>query len=215
MELKSKTLFKEVRSVFIFSEMHALIARLSVLYEDLRIEMFGVIEESIPALDYTDEKYRKNYFLRRSIATLIEVAEAFRMLNACSDFERIKAEFDKTSLIRWKRALWFFDKFEPFLKKVRNDIGGHFGHPAARYAIQNMGSSVVGKIEIATEKSLTGVKLHFAGEIAVYAMVRHKGDKSPEDFVRYLIRIISIGYRQAFLSIDSINAYYLWPKFGG
>jgi len=214
MPLKSKSLFKELRRVFVFSEMHALIARLAVLYEDLRIETFGIVAESLPKLDYTDSKYRSNYFLRRSIATLIEIAEAFRMLDENPDFQRVKAKFDHQHTIRWKRAVWFFKRFEPVLEKVRNDIGGHFGHAAARYALENMDSSVVGQIELSNESpSKVGVKLHFAGDIAVTAMLRHKGNESSLEFATKIIRIVAIGYSQAIMGIDAINAYYLWDRF--
>ena len=216
MAVKSKTLFKEIRRVFFFSEMHALIARLSVLYEDLRIETFGIIEEELPRLDYTDKSYRKNYFLRRSVGTLIEVAEAIRMLDQNPDFQLVKASFDDRHRIRWNRAIRFFKRFQPLLQLVRNDIGGHFGHAAARYAIQNMESSVVGRIEIAREApNRAGVKLHFAGEIVVNAMLRHRRSDAPEVYVSRLYRIIALGYGQAIKSIDSINAYYLWNRFRG
>lgn len=39
-------------------------ARLAVLYEDLRIEVMACAQDSIPALDTTDERYRRNYFLK-------------------------------------------------------------------------------------------------------------------------------------------------------
>src|SRR6266403_4288058 len=120
MPLKSKSLFKETRRVFPFSEMHALIARLAVLYEDLRIETFGIVaaKDSLGMLDYTDSKYRVNYFLRRSIATLIEIAEAIRMLNEDPDFQNVKIGFDERNTIRWKRAVRFFNRFEPILERV-------------------------------------------------------------------------------------------------
>ncbi|HKB65767.1 MAG TPA: hypothetical protein VKC61_07900 [Pyrinomonadaceae bacterium] len=216
MALKSKTVFREIRRVFIFSEMNALIARLAVLYEDLRIETFGIIAESLAELDYTDEKYRKNYFMRRSVATLVEVAEAFRMLDEDPDFQRVKDNFDEKHLIRWKRSLRFFKRFEPILRRVRNDIGGHFGHEAARYAIKNINLSTCGKIELSNEgPSRVGVKLHFAGEIATYALVRHRGAVSDDVYAKYLIRIIALGYKQAIRSIDTINAFYLWNRFVG
>lgn len=196
--------------------MHALIARLAVLYEDLKIETFGIVAhaDSLGKLDYTDHEYRSNYFLRRSIATLIEVAESLRMLNDNADFQLVKAKFDKQHTIRWKRAIRFFKRFEPILKRVRNDIGGHFGHAAARYAIDNMESSTVGVIELSNEgPSKVGVKLHFAGDIAVTAMLRHRGNESPKEFATKLIRVVAVGYGQAIMAIDSINAFYLWDRF--
>lgn len=218
MPLKSKTMFKELRRVFVFSEMNALIARLAVLYEDLRIEAFGITAESLPQLDFTDFKYRRIYFLRRAIVTLIEVAEAFRMLDKDPDFQLVKNKFDNQNMIRWKRAVKFFQRFEPELERVRNDIGGHFGHKAARYAIQSMENSMVGQIELSREAPYdrpdkVGVKLHFAGEIVVTAMHRHSGMESSEQYVMRLLRIIGIGYRQSVQTIDSINAHYLWDRF--
>ncbi len=214
MPLKSKSLFKETRHVFTVSEMHALIARLAVLYEDLRIETFGIVEESLGRLDYSSKPYRTNYFLRRSIATLIEVAEAIRMLDGDSDFQHVKSKFDRQHTIRWKRAIRFFGRFEPILKKVRNDIGGHFGHAAARYAIENVDNSIVAEIELRNEgPSRVGVKLHFAGDIAVTAMLRHRGNQSPEDFAMEIMRIVALGFGQAIMAIDAINAYYLWDRF--
>lgn len=100
-ELKSTTRFGTLSSIF---ESHskdmlpAIVARLAVLYEDLRIELLAVSTLDIPVLDVTDKEYRRNYFLRRSIATLWEFAEGFRQLNGCSEFSRIKLTFDAKSL---------------------------------------------------------------------------------------------------------------------
>lgn len=139
------------------------------------------------------------------------------MLDENTDFQQVKDRFDSKHLIRWKRSIRFFDRFEPTLRRVRNDIGGHFGHNAARYAIKNIELTTSGSIELVDEwPSKVGVKLHFAGEIATYALVRHKGTTvSAEAYAERLIRIIALGYGQAIRSIDSINAYYLWNRFGG
>jgi hypothetical protein len=98
-----------------------------VLFEDLRIETYGIIDESFPSLDFTSEAYRRNYFLRRSIATILEVAEELRLLDGLEDFERIKRMFDESSLKKWNKAVRFFRRYERFFELVRNDIGGHFG----------------------------------------------------------------------------------------
>ena len=58
-----------------------------------------------------------------------------------------------------------------------------------------------------------GVKLHFAGDIAVTAMLRHKANESDEEFATKIIRIVAIGYGQAVMAIDAINACYLWDRF--
>ena len=62
-------------------EFHAIIARLSVLFEDLRIEEYASRPEKLEELDIIGKSYRKMYFLRRSIATLVEFASAIEMLD--------------------------------------------------------------------------------------------------------------------------------------
>ncbi len=118
---------------------HAHIARLAVLYKDLRIEVHEIVEPSVPLLDATDERYCKNYFLRRCIATLVEFAETVRLLDECDVFKPIKKGLDKKIRPYWSGAVRFFRQHEPFLKKVRNDIGGHFGSMAADCAVRHVG----------------------------------------------------------------------------
>src|ERR1039458_1911084 len=80
-------------------QLHAKLARLCVLYEDLRVELFGIAEPSIPALDVLDlerdnrfsperiGRYRRYYFVRRLIGTLVEFAEALRLISDDNDFQ--------------------------------------------------------------------------------------------------------------------------------
>src|ERR1019366_10002526 len=66
--------------------LNAKLARLCVLYEDLRVELHGIVEPSIPALDVLDDKYRRFYFVRRSIGTIREFSDALRLINADPHF---------------------------------------------------------------------------------------------------------------------------------
>jgi hypothetical protein len=75
----------------------------------LKIETAGITAKSLRKLDYTNKQYRVNYFLRRTIATLIEVAEALRMLeNDVQDFQLIKATFGQQQLSQWEKRNCFF-----------------------------------------------------------------------------------------------------------
>ncbi|MCI0419055.1 MAG: hypothetical protein L0312_07525 [Acidobacteria bacterium] len=137
--LKAKLFFKELQLLFpSWSNvaLHANIVRLAVLYEDLRIELYAVAEDSLPKLDTVDNRYRRNYFLRRSVGTLWEFAEALIMLDSCPDFQAVKEDFTSKALKDWKKSLSFFKRYEPFLKSIRNDcnclphptasVGGHW-----------------------------------------------------------------------------------------
>src|SRR5207248_1725450 len=52
---------------------------------------------------------------------------------------------------------------------------------------------------------VAGVKLHFAGDIAVTAMLRHRGAESDEDFTIKIMKIVALGYKQAIIAIDAIT----------
>jgi hypothetical protein len=141
-DMKHST-FKTARLSSVFragedTQLSARIARLCVLYEDLRIEMYGMVAETLPDLDRTDADLRRHYFIRRSIATALEFADALKLLDGLPDFGRIKDSFDPWLKRRWDKGLRFFRAFEPLLRRVRNDIGGHLGNEAATYSVQHL-----------------------------------------------------------------------------
>jgi hypothetical protein len=216
------TRFRDLRSVFRSdapSLAHGYIAQLIVLYEDLRIEMHGITDRDLGELDSTDKKIRVHYFLRRSIGTWCEFAEAIRLLNALDEFTRIKHCFDQPSIKKWDKAVRYFRRHERFVKSVRNDIGGHFGGKAAMYAVEHLPPAVVGKFEITSYDSThAGARLCFAGDIAAAATFRALPAGSTKDewglAFRRLLRIVRTGWRYGTYSTDSIAAHYLWPRFG-
>jgi hypothetical protein len=188
------------------------IAQLAVLYEDLRIETMAIAEESFPALDVTDSRYRRHYFLRRSIATLSEFAEALRLLDECNDFCEIRSGFDQEIIEKWTEGVRFFHKTEGFLKLIRNDTGGHFGPAAAAYAVEHLNSGAVGKIELEDESRL--IHLHFAGEIAATAILRHLKDEDTEGGFSRLLKMVLSGYRHATTCVHCLVVTHLWKRFG-
>src|SRR6185295_17600985 len=70
------------------TQISARIARVCVLYEDLRIEVLAMAEKRISRLDQNGDRFRRLYFLRRSIASLFEFAEALRLLLSGRNFLR-------------------------------------------------------------------------------------------------------------------------------
>jgi len=188
----------------------ARMARLCVLYEDLRIELTAVAQKSIPLLEATDKRYRQNYFLRRSIATLVEFAEGLRLLNKTPGFATIRNAFPTEVTERWNMGVSFFAKNEKFFLRIRNDIGGHFGEEAARFAVSNLDPEAVGKMEVRGRT----IHLHFAGELAATAATRHLlGSNSEQKFKVLLTRCVA-GYKQATTCVHCLAVIHLWPKFG-
>src|ERR1700680_64477 len=115
--MRTRIRMRELEKVFASKRgdmMHGNMVRLAVLYEDLRIELMAIVKGSIRTLDSTDKRYRKHYFLRRSIATSAEFAETIRLLDACSSFRTVKLTFDKPIRKHWDETVMFFKNNERF-----------------------------------------------------------------------------------------------------
>lgn len=206
----------------------AYIARLCVLYEDLRIEVLAISEVSIPSLDVLDPartnveqrevgRYRRNYFLRRSIGTLAEFAEGLRLLAGCPDYTRMLENIDPGNRALWTESVEFFQAKEVAIKNVRNDIGGHFGASAAIYAVDNLKPTAVGKIEYQCDSRSMPTKpfLHFAGEIAATSFLRHLPGVTDEEKVkRFFEEVLLEGYKAATKSVHFLLAVIISPRFG-
>lgn len=203
------------------------LARLSVLYEDLRIEIYGMRARSIGALDVLDPKcentgepqnigrYRRYYFLRRSIATLREFSDCFHKLEQGPEFAVACKDAEAAPILR--AATEFFKKNGQFLQRIRNDIGGHFGEKAAEYAVFNLDPNVVSKIELISDASgrPNDPRLHFAGEIAAAALARHLPGKDLQHEVEHLIQNVLIdAYTHATNVVQVFVATHLMSRFG-
>jgi hypothetical protein len=204
----------------------AQIARLCVLYEDLRIEMMG-IAKTIPELDILDSAgdhpdrpervgtYRYFYFMRRSIATISEFASALRLLDENPSFGIVSSAFEDYSKETWASAITFFDKKrELLIRGIRNDIGGHFGQQAAMESLRRLAENTMGKMELFTIGDDTDIRLHFAGEIAVTALLRHLEDGDIHNFQIILKDTVVEGYRHATRCVQVLCGVWVWRRFG-
>ncbi|MEK7408567.1 MAG: hypothetical protein AAB225_26140 [Acidobacteriota bacterium] len=159
---------------------------------------------------------RTTYFLRRAVATLVEFADVVTRLEREMDFQRVKARFKPEALAQWAEAVGFFGSNEPFLTQVRNDVGGHFGHMAAVYAVENFQPDADGKIEILeTGPGAAAERLHFTSEIAATALIRHLSGSTTEEKVESLVKTVVDAVRHATQAVHLVTACYLWDRFGG
>ena len=198
------------------THLHAHLARLSVLYEDLRLELYAVSEPEVRFLDGTGVNFRKQYFMRRAIGTTLEFAEAFRLLNEHVDFPHIRDQFTEEHRAIWQRCVEFFATHESQLQTIRNDIGGHFGYKAALYAVQHFSSHADGSIKVRRDyrKRKGGVWYELAEEIAATAMGRQKrpGETSKEFFAR-TFQLLSECFEHAVQGTDLLTVVYTLDRF--
>lgn len=219
-----------LRSVFRSDQeqlVDAYIARLCVLYEDLRVELRAVSAPSISLLDILDPAdanteaqkvgaYRRHYLLRRSIGTLYEFAEGLRLLGDCPEFITILAAADQQTEALWDKGIAFFQSQERLIKQIRNDVGGHFGSKAATNAVRTLNPKALGKIELRYDiRNRCEPRLHFAGSIAAEAFLKHLGGVTVHEKVQGFIRgVLKEAYHYATNSVQILLVLYLWPRFG-
>jgi hypothetical protein len=212
----------------------AKLARICVLFEDLRIEIRGISERSLPGLDVLDTekdnwlnpgltgRYRTFYFLRRSLLTLREFAEALRLIVEDTRKDpRLKPTF--RGLTDEARALWdagiqFFGSNEKTLNNIRNDIGGHFGQQAALNAVSLLLPGAYGSIAAADDLRLKGsgadyLKLHFALEIAGTALLEHLPNRDIAQYETLFRDFLMPGYQHAINCVYILVREYLWDRF--
>jgi hypothetical protein len=203
---------------------------MSVLYEDLRIETFALTanDEEVRRLDHLDKRYRVHYFLRRSIATLLEFRGALIRMSRTEEFRAERAAcFDRSSSLTRKSqqelfkmisdALRFFEKHHTVLKNLRNNVGGHFGDEAAHQATTNIDPNAFGKLEVVFDKSRRGggSKLHYAGEIAATAFTRSlPGIKPRQEEIEDAIQMVRDGYAHLTKAMHALVILFLWDRFG-
>src|SRR5258708_4965558 len=78
------------------------VARICVLFEDLRLESSAARHtEPIELLDTTGKKSRSFYFLRRMILSLDEFSSAAQQINKSPEWKAIRETFDLESKKRW------------------------------------------------------------------------------------------------------------------
>jgi hypothetical protein len=206
---RSRTKFNELRLVFSSdspSMFHALAAQLFVLYEDLRLELSGVSAPKLGSLDGADVKYRMHYFIRRATGTWVEFSQALRTMDKDPDLLALKGSFDAESSKKWRNAVRFFTRYHSRVMRVRNDIGGHFGASAAKYAVGNLKPDVIGELELVSYGSRATMIPHFAGEIAATATLQHMP-------YRKLLRILRVGWKYGIYATPAITAHYYWKRF--
>jgi hypothetical protein len=168
-----------------------LIARICVLFEDMRLESAGARHsDPIELLDTTGKTYRYLYFLRRLMLSLDEFCSAVHQLNASPEWKGIRKNFDRDTEKRWQGAVSFLASHRTEWSELRDLIGGHFLPRAAQYAIDNMRPTSVGKIELVVnrEENTAGIRLLFAEEIVATALkyALGPGQHSDEELAKYV-----------------------------
>lgn len=219
MALRSRSFHKSIARALGHEpvDLHGGIARLAVLYEDLRIELTAAKapEGKFAELEVIGKAYRQMYFLRRSIATIRDFAEEVKYLHGLPAYVPVRRQFEDSEAIdMWIGGVEFFKSHFEYLQNIRNDYGGHFSRAAAHYAVSNIDPSIVGTVEI--NFSLDGKanpKAFFAAPIVDKAMLRRQGKKVDQKYAAEMIDFANKAHEHAGTCMHVLFKYYLIPRF--
>ena len=111
------------------------LARITVLYEDLRIELDSL--RSFQNLAGPNDEFRVMYFIRRSLATLHEFIEAITELGKQPHFQSVEATWPEDARIRLKELRSELGSATQRVAILRNNVGGHFGEDGVAAALKH------------------------------------------------------------------------------
>src|SRR5437773_2543039 len=138
------TRFGKLRSVFRGGESELLngIARLSIFYEDLQLEMgeFSDLHRRVVEEQEQDLDYRLLYFLRRALASLVEFRGTLNRIRQTEEFKNATLTCMDTRYIM--DADRFLQQNWKTIKDLRNEFAGHIQSAAVEFATQNLTDEV-------------------------------------------------------------------------
>lgn len=214
----TKTFYKTLRSAFPPDDpISAIVVRMSVLFEDLRIEhALARNEERMADLDRVNKLYRQFYFLRRSTITMVEFKGSFQQFDTLPQTAALIAQFDSHARESWMEARAFFSTHSQLLKDIRNAYGGHFQWQTANHVVQRMRAETPGGMSIEyqpAERTATPV-LPYTYDLVAGAFAMHQpAGEDFETFIRRVFEIITDGWIHCTDVMHIITLYDILPRF--
>lgn len=147
----------------------ACFARLCILREDLLLESLGLYEENLKPPDGNTSPWRRMYFLRNLVRTLLEIRGAMETLQQVPEFKKMLHTQDKKKRDEFKDLTSKFRKAHPTLKRFRNAVGGHVKLEAVKEGLGKFGIGQEGFMGVG--KELIDTHYRFAGELLAAVLV--------------------------------------------
>lgn len=143
----------------------ASIARLCILREDFKLEMNGVIAGTLSKLDGNSVGWRKLYFIRNSIRTLVEIRSAIETLRRLQDFQILLRKQSKQDRADFTKFMKKMEANYRLIKDIRDALGGHVLYQSTTKALDTLDFDWEGLLEAGEITS--DVHYKFAGELVL------------------------------------------------
>ena len=210
----------ELKSVFKGGESELLneIARLAIFYEDLRLEIneLRILHRRIVELGEPNLDYNVSYYLRRSLATLVEFRGTFVQVKQCKEFRESEHKLNQLHATYISEADKFFNKNWARIKDLRNEFAGHIQASAVKFATKNFDRHV-GTItwNPAPESWATEIECDFAGMVlnGVISSKLQAGRGTLDEWQKAL-EMISSGFNHAQAAMVALVHAFLLDRFG-
>jgi hypothetical protein len=196
------------------------IARLSVLYEDLRLEMseFKILHGRVIIDGEPGMEYRVMYFLRRALATLIEFRGGLTTITKTPEFKAAKAGLSELDARSINDADRYLQKNWPLIKELRNEFAGHIQMSGVEFAMSKF-SNETGRVtwhQGLDDGWVMGLECDFAGKILAGAISsKLQGGTNVQAELRKALEVIIPGYTHAQAAMCALVHAFLWDRFGG
>jgi hypothetical protein len=184
----------------------ASVARLCILREDFAIEMQGVYQDEIETLDRHSTAWRRTYFIRNLVRTLMEIMSAMYGLKASPEFTALLERQPDPVRAKFNSLFKAMLDAHPLIKRIRNTICGHVKHSAVQEALDGMSDDRWGFREVG--RALKDVHYKFAAEIAIEILVSGVPENQREEILRSdLVKIAQLF--PVFELTDHVLAMYI------
>ncbi len=115
----------------------------------------------------------------------------------------------------WQAGTGFFAKNRTLIEKIRNDVGGHFGETASRYAVEQTDPSTSISLTIESNvQNQSWLSVGFAGDLAATALVRHARGSDSDEKAKYAFGLMVEGLNHAMEIVKAVLGPSVWHRLG-
>jgi hypothetical protein len=184
----------------------ASIARLCVLREDFFLETCGIREDSVRELDKNSSGWRRIYFFRRSIRTLMEIHRGIQTLILQTEFKELLSKQTWAEQNKFKEFSKELAAAHSLIKELGNKLGAHVERADVQKALEEMQPDREGLIEVG--RVVKDMHFQFAGELVLDIMKPGAPERQHKQIFKSDIRTVA-RLTPVLKLIDEIVCWYL------
>jgi hypothetical protein len=171
--------------------------------------MQGVYLDEIEGLDSHSPAWRRTYFLRNIVRTLMEIDSAIHGLRSNAEFVTLLEAQPTQVQEQFGRLFKAMEEAHNIVKHTRNTICGHVKHSAVQQALEGMDHARWGFLDVG--RTLKETHYKFAAEIAIEMLLIGVSEKEREEILQsQLIKIAELF--PAFALTDHILSMYIQSR---